>query len=98
MFKAIREYNNWGYIEYRMGGKDWDGQDITKQLNAKKTVRVMFPDGKTVKELPLKSKHYSEHVNDMGHESTANSVKLFAVFKLWGADAYIPIESLKVDL
>ena len=98
MFKAIRQYNNWGYIEYRHGGKDWEGADVTKKLAGKKTVRVMFPDGKTIKDLPLEAQHYSQEVHDMGHDSTVTSVKLYAVFKLWGADAYIPIESLKVDL
>jgi hypothetical protein len=97
VFKAIRQYNNWGSIEYRVGGKDSDGQDITDKLRTLKTVRVLFPDG-TDKRLPLVQEFHSEEVSDMGHHYTVNSKKFFVTHSLFGIETRIPIENLKVDL
>lgn len=97
MFKKIRAYNNWGHIDYLIGGKESEGLDITKRLKGLKTVRVLFPDG-TDKFLPLVSEPYREEVHDMGQHYTVNSAKYFVTHSLFGIEARIPIEKLKVYL
>ena len=94
-WKKITETSDWGYLKYGVSG--WPKVDAKNTLQDGTTHVVRFPDGC---EIPAAIRHveHVERVNDMGHESTVTSAKLYIPIDYHGVSLLVPITAVRVWL
>jgi hypothetical protein len=89
-YQPVEVKNNWGRLEYYLGGEQWEPLTGTK-------IMVRWNQGEETEEVLL-SESYSEPVFDHGHVDYVLLRLYFIEVMFRGVKIRVPIESVSVSL